>query len=50
MSHYPEYEYIIVNDDLDNSVAQAQAIVAAERLKRTRQLGLAEFVNRMRGG
>lgn len=50
MSHYPEYDYIIVNDDLDRSVAQAQAIIVAERLKRTRQLDLAEFVNRMREG
>ena len=50
MSHFPEYEYVIVNDDLDASVAQAEAIIAAERLKRTRQLGLADFVTRLRGG
>ena len=45
-----EYDYVIVNADLDQSVAEAQAIVTAERLKRTRQPGLAEFVNRLRGG
>jgi guanylate kinase len=50
MSHWSEYDYVIVNDDLDRSVAEAQAIVTAERLKRTRQRGLADFVTRLRGG
>jgi guanylate kinase len=50
MSHWPEYDYVIVNADLDRSVAEAQAVVTAERLKRTRQQGLADFVNRLRGG
>ena len=50
MSHWPEYQYIIVNDDLETSVAEARAIVTAERLKRTRQRGLADFANRLRGG
>ena len=50
MSHYPEYEYVIVNDDLDRSVAEVRAIVTAERLKRDRQRGLADFVTRLRGG
>ena len=50
MSHWPEYGYVIVNDDLETSVAQAQAIVTAERLSRGRQIGLAEFVTRLRGG
>lgn len=50
MSHWPEYQYVIVNDDLETSVAKALAIVTAERLKRTRLPGLAEFVNRLRGG
>ena len=48
MSHWPEYDYVIVNREIDASVAEAQAIVTAERLRRTRQVGLAEFVNRMR--
>jgi guanylate kinase len=48
MSHWSEYEYVIVNQDLDQSVREAEAIVTAERLRRTRQLGLADFVNRMR--
>jgi guanylate kinase len=50
MSHWPEYAYVIVNDDLDKSVGEAQAIVTAERLKRERQTGLADFVTRLRGG
>jgi guanylate kinase len=50
MSHWLEYEYVIINGDLDASVAQVQAIVSAERVRHKRQLGLAEFVNRLRGG
>jgi guanylate kinase len=50
MSHWSEYDYVIVNRDLDDSVAEAQAIVTAERLRRTRQIGLADFVNRLRAG
>src|SRR6202011_6215860 len=50
MSHWSEYEYVIVNRDLDDSVAEVKAIVTAERLRRTRQIGLAEFVNHLRGG
>ncbi|HTZ78729.1 MAG TPA: guanylate kinase [Stellaceae bacterium] len=50
MSHWPEYDYVIVNHDLETSVRQVQAILTAERLKRERQIGLAEFVNRLRGG
>src|SRR5260221_9557195 len=50
MSHWAEYDYVIVNHDLEHSVAQIQAILTAERLKRERQAGLAEFVNRLRAG
>ena len=50
MSHWSEYDYVIVNRDLADSVAEAQAIVTAERLRRTRQIGLADFVNRLREG
>jgi guanylate kinase len=38
MSHWSEYEYVIVNVDIEDSVAQVQAIVAAERMRRERQL------------
>ncbi|MGH7125593.1 MAG: guanylate kinase, partial [Stellaceae bacterium] len=47
--HWPEYDYVIVNRDLEASVDQAQAILTAERLRRERQVGLAELVNRLRG-
>jgi guanylate kinase len=50
MSHWPEYDYVIVNRDLDESVTQVQSILTAERLRRARQLGLAEFVNHLRTG
>lgn len=50
MSHWFEYDYVIVNQDLDESVRRAEAIVMAERLRRTRQAGLADFVNKMRAG
>ena len=50
MSHWSEYDYVIVNHAIDESVAEVQAIVIAERLRRSRQLGLADFVNRLRAG
>ena len=50
MSHWQEYDYVIVNDDLDNSLQQVRAILAAERLKRTRQIGMGEFVKLLRSG
>ena len=50
MSHWPEYDYLIVNADVEESVAQVQAIVTAERLRRERQLGLAHFVKSLRAG
>jgi len=48
MSHWAEYDYVIVNDNLDGSVRQVQAILDAERKRRTRQVGLADFVNALR--
>ncbi|HUB97295.1 MAG TPA: guanylate kinase [Stellaceae bacterium] len=50
MSHWPEYDYVILNSDLEASVRQARSIIMAERARRDRQVGLAEFVNRLRGG
>ena len=49
MSHWPEYDYIVVNRQLQRSVAEVQAILAAERLKRDRLVGLTEFVRNLRG-
>jgi guanylate kinase len=50
MSHWAEYDYIIVNDDLETSIQRVRAILLAERLKRHRQVGLAEFVKGLREG
>ena len=50
MSHWSEYDYIVVNDDLDNSVDEVRAILAAERKRRDRQVGLADFVKGLREG
>jgi len=50
MSHWAEYDYVILNQDVEESVAQVQAIVTAERLRRNRQIGLVDFVNRLRAG
>ena len=47
-SHWSEYDYVIVNREIEQSVAQVQAIVTAERLRRQRQLGLPDFVDRLR--
>jgi len=48
ISHYSEYDYIIVNDDVDNTFRELQAILHAERLKLKRQTGLSNFVKRLR--
>lgn len=44
ISHYSEYDYIIVNHDLERSIAQARAILEAERCKRRRLTELPDFV------
>ena len=44
MSHWDAYDYVIVNEDVEISVGRLQAILAAERLKRHRQVGLGGFV------
>ena len=49
MSHWPEYDYVIINEDLERSTAQLIAILTAERLKRERQVGLTDFVRGLVG-
>jgi guanylate kinase len=44
ISHWAEYDYVLLNDDLDRCALEVQAIVTAERLRRERRLGLAERV------
>ena len=48
MSHYPEYDYVIINHDLAQSVAAVQTILDAERLRIERQQGLSDFVKQLR--
>jgi len=48
MSHYIEYDYIIVNHDVEVSVESVRAVLEAERMKRERVVGLHEFVEYMR--
>lgn len=49
MSHWPEYDYVVVNADLETSVAELIAILTAERLKRERLIGLSDFVRGLHG-
>src|SRR5271167_4285718 len=44
LSHWAEYDYIVVNHDVDAAFAEVQSILKAERLKRERRTGLTEFV------
>jgi len=44
VSHWAEYDYVVVNRDLDRAFAEVQAILAAERVRRERQTGLSAFV------
>ena len=44
ISHWPEYEYVIVNDDLGRALAKVQSILVAERVRRARQIGVGDFV------
>lgn len=44
MSHWAEYDYVVINRNLDQAFADVKAILAAERLKRERQPGLSDFV------
>jgi len=49
ISHWPEYEYVLVNRDTDECLRKVQAIVAAERLKKVRQTDLVPFVRELIG-
>lgn len=50
LSHYAEYDYIIINHDLAESVLHVHAILAAERKRRFRMNGLTEFVRQLQSG
>jgi guanylate kinase len=47
MSHWAEYDYVVINRDIDRAFAEVGSILAAERLKRERQTGLSGFVRRL---
>jgi guanylate kinase len=47
ISRWSEYDYVIINDDVEQAQRQLKAIVAAERLNRQRQTGLVNFVRRL---
>lgn len=50
MSHWTKFDYIIVNREVEESVNAVQAILAAERVRRKRQVGLVDFVKALREG
>ena len=47
MSHWAEYDYIVINYDIDEAFAEVQSILKAERLKRERRTGLTRFVREL---
>ena len=47
MSHWAEYDYIVINHDVDEAFAEVQSILKAERLKRERRTGLTTFVRKL---
>lgn len=47
IQHWDEYDYVVVNDDIEQSVTAVRAILAAERLRRTRLTGLKNFVQNL---
>jgi guanylate kinase len=50
MSHWAEYDYVVVNRDIGTSLTNLKAILTAERLKRERQVGMSVFVKGLREG
>jgi guanylate kinase len=47
MSHWAEYDYILINHEIDAAFAEVQSILKAERLKRERRTGLTTFVREL---
>jgi len=48
ISHFPEYDYVVINNDLNFCSSQILNIIASERLKKSNQFNLTNFVNRFR--
>jgi guanylate kinase len=49
IEHWAEYQYVLVNRDMDDCLAQVRAIIDAERLKKARQTGLMAYVRELIG-
>ena len=50
MSHWAEYDYVVINEDIEQCLGEVRTILHAERLKRHRGIGLVDFVKRLREG
>lgn len=50
MTHYSEYDYVLINKDFETAIEQAQTILEAERLKRHRMVGMSDFVRGLKEG
>lgn len=50
MSHYIEYDYVIINSDIDDAIRKSQLILDSERIKRRRVVGLSGFVKGLKEG
>lgn len=50
ISHWDGYDYVVINDDVEDCFAKVREILAAERMKRTRQTGLIDFVRGLMRG
>ncbi len=50
LSHYTDYDYVIINKDVERAVDKAQTILDAERIKRHRLVGLSDFVRGLKSG
>ena len=50
ISHWAEYDYVVVNEDVETALFEVRSILVAERLRRARQTGLIEFVQLLRSG
>jgi guanylate kinase len=50
MTHYIEYDYVLINHNIDETITKAQRILDAERMKRHRAVGMADFVRGLKQG
>ena len=48
VSHWDGYDYVLVNDDVDQCFESVRTVLAAERIKRSRQTGLIGFIHKLR--